>query len=567
MGFFNQSLTQVRDVFASMTPAARITSALLAGVIGVSLAYLFQGYAGSPDEYLFGGEFLSASEADRVEQAFAAAGLAGHERDGGRIRVPKAQKAAYLAAVADAGALPANFNQVMEQSLDLGPFVDRDTKRQRLKAAREQQLSMIVSMMAGVEDAKVMYDVREARGFGKEEVTATVSVLPAAGQSLDAHKSKMIRSAVASAVAGLSPGDVTILNLGDGTSYDEGGAYAADSFEERYFQTRIAYEDKLRNDLERFLRYIPGVQVTVSAELDDTLAAESRSTRSESDPVPVHESTTTESTTSTQLEDKGRPGLVAQGPNRQNPEEAVAKNEHKVENQQADTENFIPFNEEKRQLAGLVPKKVKAAIAIPTDYLVRVWRDVTPDAAANAKPTKEDLDRISGEVTDKIKNTITPLFPKELGDNPYPNIAVTFFQSLTPDPVEKPSMLSHGLVWASQNSGALIMAGLALAALMMLRSLIKSIPPAETSIVLAPRLAADTAPSVATAAAAGRGRDDGGSGAPERPARGSSPAGERSRPKLKLKRGASLKDDLADIVRDDPDSAAAILRSWIGQTG
>lgn len=39
------------------------------------------------------------------------------------------------------------------------------------------------------------------------------------------------------------------------------------------------------------------------------------------------------------------------------------------------------------------------------------------------------------------------------------------------------------------------------------------------------------------------------------------------RPRLKLKKGSSLKDDLVDIVREDPDAAADILRSWIGKAG
>ena len=36
---------------------------------------------------------------------------------------------------------------------------------------------------------------------------------------------------------------------------------------------------------------------------------------------------------------------------------------------------------------------------------------------------------------------------------------------------------------------------------------------------------------------------------------------------LVLKKGDSLKDDLIEIVQEDPDAAAAILRSWIGNTG
>ena len=41
----------------------------------------------------------------------------------------------------------------------------------------------------------------------------------------------------------------------------------------------------------------------------------------------------------------------------------------------------------------------------------------------------------------------------------------------------------------------------------------------------------------------------------------------QERPRLRLKKGTSLKDDLAEIVREDPDTAADILRAWIGKAG
>ena len=42
-------------------------------------------------------------------------------------------------------------------------------------------------------------------------------------------------------------------------------------------------------------------------------------------------------------------------------------------------------------------------------------------------------------------------------------------------------------------------------------------------------------------------------------------APERTR--LRIKKGVSLKDDLAEMVREDPEAAAAILKSWIGKAG
>jgi flagellar biosynthesis/type III secretory pathway M-ring protein FliF/YscJ len=40
-----------------------------------------------------------------------------------------------------------------------------------------------------------------------------------------------------------------------------------------------------------------------------------------------------------------------------------------------------------------------------------------------------------------------------------------------------------------------------------------------------------------------------------------------SRPRLKLNKGPTLKDDLSDIVREDAEAAASILRTWINNAG
>ena len=44
---------------------------------------------------------------------------------------------------------------------------------------------------------------------------------------------------------------------------------------------------------------------------------------------------------------------------------------------------------------------------------------------------------------------------------------------------------------------------------------------------------------------------------------------ESQAPRLKrrISKGPSLKDDLSELVREDPDAAADILRSWISSAG
>ena len=120
MDVFNNISAQIRDVFASMTAGARITAALLLAVVVVSLGYLFQQGTASGDAYLFGGEYLPASQLDRIEMAIAKRNLSGHIREGNRIRVPAGQKHEYLAAIAEDGATPRNFHDLLENSLNQG---------------------------------------------------------------------------------------------------------------------------------------------------------------------------------------------------------------------------------------------------------------------------------------------------------------------------------------------------------------------------------------------------------------------------------------------------------------
>jgi len=575
MDFLNRTVVQLRDLFASMTPAARVTSAMLLGVIVVSLGYLFQGYTSGSKEYLFNGELLQGRDANAIEAALASHKLSGWERHGGRILVPRGNKAEYLAAIADSGALPANFDKLLEESLDLGPFVSEPTRQARTKAARERQLSMIVRMMEGVEDAQVLYDIREDKGFKQGGSTATVSVLPVSGQALTPQRMKVIRAAVAGAIFGMAPKDVTIVDLGNGGHFGAGGeAMAPENFDDPYFQTRTSYEQMMEARIVDLLHDIPGVRVKVTAELSPTLSAEIQARKSEGDPAIVRQTNETLETLNTQIDNRERPGLFSQGPQRTRGEQSVARNESTQNNSATETENFVPTTVENRREAGLLPERVRAAIAIPSDFIERVWRAQHRDAAPDTRPASTELTLIEKDYQTKVEGLVAPLFPQKVGDNPFPNVTVTVFQSLTPDKLEPPSLATEGLAWASRNSGSLIMAALAVVALLMLRSIMKSIPPAETNVILSAAqaqagagFAAGSGPAIYSDAAA----DDDGSDAPGERSAGSSPrraaGGDRGRPRLKLKKGASMKDDLTDIVREDPDAAAAILRSWIGNAG
>jgi len=553
MGFLNQTFEQIRDLFASMTPAGRITSALLLGVIVCSMGFLFQGYNAASEEPLFGGAMLQQAETNRIETALGQAGLEMLPQQQGRIMVPRGQKAAYLAAIANAGALPANFHNLLEESLDTGMFESGKMRDQRWKAARERQLSMMISEMEGIEDAKVLYDIREPRAFGKEEITATVSVMPSPGAIFDPQRQKLIREAVAKSIAGLRAESVMVVDRSNGSQFGGvGGEVVAEAFDDPYFQTRTLYEQQMRSRIESLLSHIkPGVQVQVTAELDDTLSSETRSIRPDGEAAPLRERKNTEESINRQTEGGGQVGLRAQGPGRVTAEQAATRNENTTASEDTETDNFIPHVEEVRRQSGLTPKHVRAAISVPSEYLIRVWRETTPDAKPEDRPDTAMLTNIEDQVKSKIKATVGQLFPKELAEDQLSKVEVTVFQSLTPAAMPEPSVASEGVLWAKQNTSSLIIAGMALMSLLMLRSMIKSIPTTDKGVDFS---LPDILPKKNDASqASGKGGKGGES--------------EGGRQKLRLKRGPSLKEDLSDLVKEDPDGAAAILRTWIGNAG
>jgi len=93
------------------------------------------------------------------------------------------------------------------------------------------------------------------------------------------------------------------------------------------------------------------------------------------------------------------------------------------------------------------------------------------------------------------------------------------------------------------------MLGVAMFSLLVLRSVVRGAPssPAAGADAASPTLTLHVEESTAH------------SGNDEEPA--------DDRPRLRLKKGKSIKDDLVEIVREDPDVAAEILRSWIGKAG
>jgi flagellar M-ring protein FliF len=378
MDFLNKSLAQLSDLFRSMTPGARITAGLLLAVVVVSFGYLFQHASAGPDAFLFGGEALSDDEINAVEGAIAAARLSGFVREGNRIRVPAAQKAEYLAAVVDGGAMPRNANTILANALDNGKWYEsREATSQRLKIATQQTLGEIVRAMRWVEAAFVLCGEQQSGGgnrLGKSaQQTASVTVRPVSGESLDPRREKMLKQFVAHAV-GMSVENVAVINLGDGSGDIGDGDMFPEWFDDPYYKTKVAFEMQKRRSIMNVLRDIPGVRVEVTAELDNMMVEESRGTKPDKNAVDRSETTSREESTKTVASPSGNPGVTSQGPNRQIAANVQSTTPDKNITTSETYERVVGMDETFLRKHGLTPKSVWATVTIPARYIEDVWK-------------------------------------------------------------------------------------------------------------------------------------------------------------------------------------------------
>ncbi|MDD4269547.1 MAG: hypothetical protein GXY25_20420 [Pirellulaceae bacterium] len=551
MDVLNRYFLPIKEFFAGMTPSGRATSALLLIVAVVSLGYVFTREFGAGDGvYLLDNRLFSSDELTPMLAAFSTEGLSDFEIVGGRIRVARGKQAAYVAALAKNSALPRDFSEILDGALEnSSPFEGRPKFEARLKNDKQKFLAEVFRQIKGIERAAVLFDEEIKPGLRKERVvTASVSIKPAGMQPLDEMLVNAVCQTMVGAVAGLRPENVVVMDLNTGRSHIGSPAGGATGGGGLLAQEQRKQEENWRRKIEDLLSYVPGVIVTPSVDLA---------------PERVHRTRTTafdkeKSIPASHLENKatgsqhgqargGRPGHVANAAG--NTARSLAASESngatEAEKVRESSETAVPSGEEtEKEFAPHTVERVAVAIAVPTSYFAKVWRNQHPPAPGEEprEPAAADIAQIRQEETAKIKQLVAGVLPQAEGQaDPSQLVQVSDFQHIAPAPLPEPGAAETVATWLGIHGSSLGLLVLGLAALAVLRSAIRAIPPGETIDGSEP-----------AAAAAPDGEKGAGEAGEERPLRRFSGTDK------------SLREDLSALVASDPETAASILRNWIG---
>ena len=549
MDFLNRAFAQVSDLFRSMTPGARITAGLLLAVLIASLGLLLTFPASGPDVDLFSGASVSPSQITQIEAAFAQRGLNTYDIERNRIRVPRAQRDVYLAAVAEARALPPDFESAFDAALDnRSPFTSREERQMRLKLAKQKTLGLIISQMTGIESASVIYDVEENRHALNRQrtTTATAAVRPIGNEQLTESQVTSIRSLVAGAIAGLRPNQVTVADLNGPTWHanPEGGGTA---IEDPYIARKRMYEQEWEAKILNALAYVPGIRVTPNVELDRDRQRTQRRVQHEPRPVPIREDEQTTMRLHEGAGPGGRPGYAAQQANTPaqlaTGRQGGSREEH--EDTRRQTLSVTSGTEEEKVSVGLTPQRVSVSVAIPSGYFDKIWRERNQGAGAAEGPEAAQLEQIRTEETSQIRRLVANLLPPAEGvEDRTELVEIMTFQGFTPEELHGPTYSEQALTWLARHWSTLGMLLVAAFSLVILRSMVLAGPVEKRS----PELFRPDA------------------GGPDESGREAAASAVRRLARFN-KTGRSLRDELSELVQEDPDAAANILKSWIGQSG
>ncbi len=424
MDFLAKATQQLRELYEGMTPSARLVTALLTTAIAISLFFLFSNETIS-DAYVFGGQEFSQAELAAMETALGQAGLNDGEIVGNRLRVPRTQKAAYLSAIAKAGAVPLSGKTLSDPSSFGSPFDTRAVSDAREKSRKQKKIEDMLEQI--YDNVSCEYDEVRKNNLTRDLVrSAVVSVKASGSQPLTTQDLRTIQRTVMMAVGSIEPQNIVVVdqNTRD-SSVGVSPGDISDPVNNRYAMTKKYYEDMWRSKIVSRLQDYKGANVHVNVVLDETLA-DVKQTNEVGTPVVVENETEKETSESIRQDPAGRPGVV---PNTgaANGAESVTTNQNSSSTSSKNresTQSRVGESIQQVEKARLVPKEVSVSIGIPYHYYKEYWRTTT-GAGTEAVPAFSDLTTVFAEVAQEVTLIVQPLILlPTTGEDIFDNIVV-----------------------------------------------------------------------------------------------------------------------------------------------
>ncbi|MGQ0627697.1 MAG: flagellar M-ring protein FliF C-terminal domain-containing protein [Phycisphaerales bacterium] len=189
------------------------------------------------------------------------------EMRGSALYVPEERKYEILGLLGSEGKLDAEATVLFDSLANKQHWMNSGRDNDRwFMIAKQNELARVISNFRGIRAAKVAIDVPDNPGMLAAYRKPTAHVTVTATEPLTPARVNAIAGLVAGATAGLSKADVRVADTTTGQEYkpqNEGEMAGTD-----YLDSVGRIEGRIREKIGEALRYIPGVIVTVNAQVD-----------------------------------------------------------------------------------------------------------------------------------------------------------------------------------------------------------------------------------------------------------------------------------------------------------
>jgi len=402
-----------------LTVSQRIAIGMCAALLAGSLLWLLQWSAAPDMPPLLAHEF-SLDELSAAEAALESSGLP-FEIRGTRIYVRTADRHNLLRVLHAGDALPQGSLFDMQAVVhDENPFRSPEALAYAQNYAKGNELAKIIATYPFVKKASVLINPSTKRRLGAaaDVPSASVTVTLAPGKDMTEDCVEGFAKLVSGAVGGLKPYNVNVVDARTGQSYSFPRPNEVGTLD--HLRIVQKHEERLLAKVRSGLADIPGVQATVTVELDTGKRV--KQTILHDPPQPKIEFG--QSSEQSSPEQPAEPGVVA------NVGQAVTAGGAGVKNmtEQTNVENFEPKPRETETIEHIpfaMIKSVTATVGIPRSFIVSIFQAKNPetpdpqdDDAAFAALRDEQLARIKGSV-EKI---VMAKSPDDVKVNVYPDL-------------------------------------------------------------------------------------------------------------------------------------------------
>jgi hypothetical protein len=528
-------------------------------VLLASIIYLVMPGKGTPsapkDVYLYGDYEFTRSEQVVVDDALGSAGLKDHTWQGYRLKVPVKKSEQYAAALSKAKAVPQDVvAMIFQNSKDTNALVTEKDRNDRDFAAKTYAVTQDIRRFSWVNDATVIADQTwRWEKFKRVRVrTASVTVRPHSNRPLDKIMRGAIVGMVSSALGITEVENIKIVNALNGETWEgskdwfmgsDGGLLEKKREEELDFEQKILF----------LFKDIPDLQVKASATVDPTREWKQFGVDLGK---PVEGAS---DSFSSKIDAQGiwggkRPGFEVQESNSPLPyRNAIMNGELKYNEKQSRDKvlNIQQGKENTKEFAPFPLLGISVSVRVPYAYFQKTWQQMKKRQGDDtAEPQQGEIDTW---ITQEISQMKKQLYPHLRIQNPQLQdeteldklIEIYPYNAEELEPLSELTLMQSISAWFGDNWKTMGLFVLVAASLGILWGATKPQKPEPIIIYEAPEM-----PDIALD--------------PEDDEESEEEAIKRSlEPFSKSMR--SLQEEVSELVTENPDAAASVLRQWIGR--